>query len=55
MLLERRLRQRKAEEIKAIIDEAVDAGSVSEENIVGSLLGLSGKLKEVVRFLLTDI
>lgn len=55
MQLEQRESRKKLEEIQTIIKESTDASNVSEENIIGTLLGLSCKIKEVINFLLHDL
>lgn len=55
MQLEQRESKKKLEEIQTIIKESTDTSNVSEENIVGTLLGLSCKIKEVINFLLHEL
>jgi hypothetical protein len=41
-------------EIKILLEGNED-GSISEENVVGNLVMLSSKIKEVIKFLLEEI
>lgn len=49
---QQREKEFRASQIKSMLDSLDDGANISEENIVGNLLSLSHKIKEVVRYLL---
>lgn len=51
---EERERNKKLAEIKELLDSD-DLSKISQENIVGNLVNLSAKIKEVIKFLLEEI
>lgn len=52
---DQRQRNSKLAQIREMIDLDDDGSKISEENIVGNLVNLSAKIKEVIKFLLEEI